>query len=189
VIPHTTDPRADTGVTNVTLGIWLFLASEVMLFGSLFSAYALLRTSATAWPDGFHTLGVRLAFANTGVLVLASGLVWGARNGLSVHPVRLRLAFSTTLAVVFLVLKGVEYREHLAFGLTPSASTFLAAYFTLTGLHGLHVAGGAIANIWVVSGTSNMSADLTAGRVRALALYWLFVDVVWLVILTLFYLT
>ena len=46
MIPYTGTPRTDTGVTNVTMGVWLFLASEIMLFGSLFSAYALLRTAA-----------------------------------------------------------------------------------------------------------------------------------------------
>ena len=50
MIPYTVERRVDTGVTNVTMGVWLFLASEVMLFGALFSAYALLRVSAAAWP-------------------------------------------------------------------------------------------------------------------------------------------
>ena len=50
MIPYTVDRRADTGVSNVRMGIWLFLASEVMLFGALFSAYALLRVSSSNWP-------------------------------------------------------------------------------------------------------------------------------------------
>ena len=50
-IPYTTEVRPDTGLTNPKLGIWLFLASEVMLFGSLFSSYALLRSGAPTWPD------------------------------------------------------------------------------------------------------------------------------------------
>ena len=52
MIPYTVDRRADTGVTNVTMGIWLFLASEAMLFGALFSSYALIRTAAASWPSG-----------------------------------------------------------------------------------------------------------------------------------------
>ena len=65
MIPYTVERRADTGVTNVTMGIWLFLASEVMLFGALFSSYALLRTAAPAWPHGREVLNLQLGLANT----------------------------------------------------------------------------------------------------------------------------
>ena len=65
MIPYTIERRADTGVNNVTLGIWLLLASEAMLFGALFSAYALLRTAATSWPDGRVVLNLPLGAANT----------------------------------------------------------------------------------------------------------------------------
>ena len=73
MIPYTIERRADTGVTNVTLGIWLFLASEVMLFGALFSAYALLRVSAPIWPRGRDVLSVPLGAANTVVLLDRDG--------------------------------------------------------------------------------------------------------------------
>ena len=69
MIPYTVERRADTGVTNVTMGIWLFLASEVMLFGALFSAYALLRVSAPAWPVGpRRARACRMGATNTLVL-------------------------------------------------------------------------------------------------------------------------
>ena len=71
-IPYTTSVRPDTGLTNPKLGIWLFLASEVMLFGSLFSAYALLRSGAPSWPDQSATLNVPLASLNTVILISSS---------------------------------------------------------------------------------------------------------------------
>ena len=71
-IPYTTEVRPDTGLTNPKLGIWLFLASEVMLFGSLFSAYALLRSGASAWPDQSAVVSVPLATLNTIVLISSS---------------------------------------------------------------------------------------------------------------------
>jgi cytochrome c oxidase subunit 3 len=71
-IPYTASVRPDTGVTNQKLGMWLFLASEVMLFGSLFSSYALLRSGATAWPDQSSIVNVRLAAINTVVLITSS---------------------------------------------------------------------------------------------------------------------
>ena len=75
VMEHSRTPptvRPDTGLTNPKLGIWLFLASEVMLFGSLFSAYALLRTGAPSWPDQSAVLNVPLATLNTVILISSS---------------------------------------------------------------------------------------------------------------------
>ena len=71
----------------------------------------------------------------------------------------------------------------------PSVNTFLAIYFTLTGLHALHVIAGLVANVWALTGAARVGEAMTAGRVRALALYWAFVDLVWIVIFVLFYLT
>ena len=71
-IPYTVHPRPDTGLYNGKLGIWLFLASEVMLFGALFSSLILIRTSATHWPRGWDELNVPLATVNTMVLIISS---------------------------------------------------------------------------------------------------------------------
>ena len=82
-LPYTTTVRPDTGLTSPKLGIWLFLASEVMLFGSLFSAYALLRTGAPSWPDQSAVLNVPLATLNTVILISSSVtmvMAWAARQ-------------------------------------------------------------------------------------------------------------
>src|SRR5687768_12120094 len=71
-IPYTVEARPDTGLYNAKLGIWLFLASEVMLFGALFSSYVLLRTGAPTWPHGREYLNVWLAMLNTAVLIGSS---------------------------------------------------------------------------------------------------------------------
>ncbi len=71
-IPYVVDERPDTGLTNVKLGIWLFLASEVMLFGALFSTYILLRINAVEWPMGSSILSVPIGAFNTVVLILSS---------------------------------------------------------------------------------------------------------------------
>lgn len=187
MIPYTTEPRADTRVTNVTMGIWLFLASEVMLFGALFSAYALLRTGAPSWPSGRDVLNLVIGLANTLVLLWMTAAAWRARA--RPDRTRLWLAASTAFALVFLVVKGLEYSGEIRSGLLPSTSTFLAMYFTLTGLHALHVIGGIGANLWIAAGAGRVPAPLTAGRVRAVSLYWAFVDVVWLLIFGLMYLS
>ena len=72
MIPYTVEIREDTGLNNAKLGIWLFLASEVMLFGGLFSAYIFLRIGAVDWPEGSSILSVPIATFNTLVLISSS---------------------------------------------------------------------------------------------------------------------
>ena len=187
MIPYTTERRADTGVSNVTLGIWLFLASEVMLFGALFSSYALLRVAAPDWPSGGDVLDVRSGLRSTLILLVSTAFVWRARAG--GERTRTALLVGIAGAVLFLVSKSLEWRHELAAGLLPSTSTFLAMYYTLTGLHAAHVAGGLVANLWALSGMRHVGAAMTAGRMHALSLYWAFVDLVWIVIFGLLYLT
>jgi cytochrome c oxidase subunit III len=188
MIPYTTTARADTGVSNVTLGIWLFLASEVMLFGALFSSYALLRVSAPAWPAGSQYLSLPIGAANTAVLMLMTGLFWRARS-VPWPAARRLILVSCALALVFLGFKSLEYSSEIRRGFLPAVNTFLATYFTLTGLHALHVIGGLGANLWAATGVARVGPEMTAGRVRALSLYWAFVDLVWLIIFVLFYLS
>lgn len=188
MIPYTIERRDDTGVTNVTMGVWLFLASETMLFGALFSAYALLRIAAPAWPSGRDVLSVPLAAVNTVVLILMTAAAWRARAASPDDRGRWLLV-STALAVTFLALKALDYRTEFVAGLRPAASTFLAMYFTLTGLHALHVAAGAAGNLWAWLGERRLAIALTPGRLHGLALYWAFVDLVWFAIVILFYLT
>jgi cytochrome c oxidase subunit 3 len=188
MIPYTVERRADTGVSNVTMGMWLFLASEVMLFGALFSSYALLRTSALSWPHGLDVLSLPIGSANTVILIAMSVLAWRAGR----RPAgagTLMLAGSSALALLFVALKAIEYRSEIVRGRVPSVNTFLAMYFVLTGLHALHVVAGLVANVWTITGLRRVSEAMTVGRLRALGLYWVFVDVVWLIIFVLMYLT
>src|SRR2546425_871303 len=71
-IPYTVHPREDTGLYNAKLGIWLFLASEVMLFGALFSSYVILRIGSSDWPVGASILSVPLGAINTLILISSS---------------------------------------------------------------------------------------------------------------------
>lgn len=187
-IPYTTARRPDTGVSNATLGIWLFIASEVMLFGALFSAYALLRVSAQDWPVGREVLSVAYGLGNTVILALVTGLALRAR-GRQPANVRRLLVISAVFGLAFLGVKGTEYAAEISAGLRPANSTFLAMYFTLTGFHALHVIGGIAANLWAAASAVRIDPEQLAGRTRGLAIYWMFVDVVWLAILLLFYLT
>jgi cytochrome c oxidase subunit III len=189
MIPYTVERRADTGVSNVTMGIWLFLASEVMLFGAMFSAYTLLRVSAPVWPNGREVLSLAFGGTNTVILFVMTGVVWRARSAGTAAAARRGLAIASVLALAFLAVKGFEYHDEIGRGLLPKTNTFLAMYFTLTGLHALHVVCGLVANVWAMTGLGRVGDAMTIGRVRALALYWAFVDVVWMIIFVLMYLS
>src|SRR5437764_4060938 len=141
-IPYNVQPRPDTGLYNAKLGIWLFLASEVMLFGALFSSYILLRTSAPSWPRGWTFLSVGMATFNTFVLIGSSVtvvLAWANLRLGNLKRGRMFIALTLACALTFLVVKGFEYHHEFVEGRSPATSNFMGLYFTLTGLHGLHV--------------------------------------------------
>ena len=129
-IPYTTDVRPDTGLTNPKLGIWLFLASEVMLFGSLFSSYALLRTGAQTWPHQSDIVSVPLATLNTVVLIASSVtmvMAWASLKSHSLSKYRLYMGLTLLCGGIFLVVKTIEYSDKFSHGLYPATSNFLGA--------------------------------------------------------------
>ncbi len=111
-IPYAVQPRRDTGLYNAKLGIWLFLASEVMLFGALFSAYILLRVGAAPgmWPHGW--LNVPIGMANTFVLICSSittVLAWVACKDRNYNKFKFFHALTLVLALTFVGIKSYEY--------------------------------------------------------------------------------
>jgi heme/copper-type cytochrome/quinol oxidase subunit 3 len=191
-IPYTVELRPDTGLANGKLGIWLFLASEVMLFGALFSTYIILRTGSFSWPQG--ELSVWLGAANTVILISSSVtmvMAWAMLklNDWSKH--RLYLIATFVLAGIFLVNKYFEYSEHLHAGEFPSVSTFLAIYYTLTGLHGLHILGGMVVMAYFIGPGAKLwkvNPEQFANRIEYTGLYWHFVDLVWIFLFPILYL-
>ena len=166
---------------------FVVLVTILLLFGALFSSYALLRVSATAWPAGRDELNVPIAVANTAVLTVLSAVIWRARTG-TPPPIRRGLLIASVLALAFVALKSVEYAGEIRHGIVPAVSTFVASYYVLTGMHALHVVAGLIANVWILNGMARVGEGMTAGRMRAVTLYWWFVDIVWLFILAFVYL-
>jgi cytochrome c oxidase subunit 3 len=193
-IPYTVEARPDTGVYNAKLGIWLFLASEVMLFGALFSSYILLRTGAPTWPMGREILNVPLATVNTIALIGSSVtmvMAWASLKLKDFGKYRLYMGGTLLLAAVFLVIKYFEYSAKLSHHLYPSTNTFLAIYFTLTGLHGLHVIGGMIVNGYFWGPGAKLwktQPERFTNRIEIAGLYWHFVDLVWIFLFPTLYL-
>src|SRR5256885_3622669 len=171
LIPHTVEPHPVTGIPNGKFGIWLFLASEVMLFGALFSTYVVIRTTAPHWPPegglSSEVLNVPLATVNTAVLITSSitmVLSWASCKMQNLPRFRLWLGATIALSFVFLVIKYFEYTHKFELGHYPSHDNFYAVYFTLTGLHGIHVIGGIIVNTFLLTVGSRVRAT-EPGRV------------------------
>ena len=201
-IPYNVEARPDTGLYNAKLGIWLFLASEVMLFGALFSSYVLLRTGDPGFMtipheiaehlgvhDGAHwsdELNVPLAFVNTLVLIFSSVTMvmsWASLKLKDIGKFKLWMGLTNLCALGFMVIKTIEYGAKFSHGLFPSSGNFLAVYFTMTGLNGLHVVGGLIVNGYLWGPGANMwktEPERFTNRVEVAGLYWHFVDLVWI---------
>ena len=191
-IPYTVETREDTGLANGKLGIWLFLASEVMLFGALFSTYIILRVGAPEWPHG--ELSVLLGAINTVILISSSVTMVMAWASLKMHEFgkhKLYLLATFGLSALFLINKYFEYSEHLGKGELPSHSTFFAIYFTLTGLHGLHILGGMVVMVYFLGPGAKMwkaNPEQFTNRIEYTGLYWHFVDLVWIFLFPVLYL-
>jgi heme/copper-type cytochrome/quinol oxidase subunit 3 len=193
-IPFNVTPRPDTGVYNAKLGVWLFLASEVMLFGALFSSLILLRTGAAHWPVGKDTLHVLPATINTFVLILSSVTVVLAWANLRLGDLKMgRIFIGVTLlcGLIFMLIKAYEYNLSFSHEHFPKTNNFFAIYFTMTGLHGLHVLGGMIVFAYFLTFGSKMwksEPQRFTNRIEVVGLYWHFVDLVWIFLFPTLYL-
>lgn len=193
-IPYTIEARPDTGLYNGKLGIWLFLASEVMLFGALFSSLILLRTGAESWPHGWEVLNVPLATLNTFILIGSSVtviLAWANLRMGNFARAKMFLALTLACGFGFMIIKGIEYGTKLSHHLYPKTNTFYSIYYTMTGLHGLHVVGGMIVFAYLLGPGAKMwksEPERFTNRVEVTGLYWHFVDLVWIFLFPILYL-
>ena len=188
------------GLSNGMLGFILFIASEVMFFGGLFAAYFIARADAAEWPPEYLltpeqvAAGVKLEveFAlpliATIVLVLSSVTiqlgVWSIQKGDRTGLVRW-LIVSVVLGLVFLTAQLYDYSQ-LPF--RADDTVYGTTFYTLTGFHGAHVAGGVIFMMVVLA--RSMAGQFSAARheaVEACSFYWHFVDVVWIALFTVLY--
>ena len=200
-------PVNETGLeaqpARFTSGMWaviLFVSSEAMFFGALFTAYFYLRGRVPEWEPIFQRciaaecekpaynstteifgLTVPLVALNTILLVTSSFTMQFAVNAIKKGDRRAMVRWMIpTILLGVLFLSGQAY-EYTRLGFLPTNGTFAAVFFTLTGFHGAHVTGGVLMNSYVFVRT--LKGQFTAKRhlaVEAASLYWHFVDVVWI---------
>ncbi len=198
-------PPANVHGEASSLGMWTFLATEVLFFGGLILSYCVYRYGyATDFAAAGRHTKIAIGTANTAILLTSSMVVaWAvaaARTGLGRAAANL-LAGAAFLGVLFLGLKGYEYseefREHLVpaldFRFDPAhvhgAVLFFVFYFVATGLHALHVAIGIV--VLLVIGQKARHSSYSAryhAPITVAGLYWHFVDIVWIFLFALIYL-
>ncbi len=132
------------------IGIWWFLASEIMVFGGFIATYLLYRmASGGAWAEMAAHVSAPIGTFNT-VLLLTSSLTmvkaFEAIDSENRKQARNFLLFTVLLGLAFLGVKAFEYSREIALGFTPLSGTFWSFYYAMTGLHGLHILAGIIAN-------------------------------------------
>jgi heme/copper-type cytochrome/quinol oxidase subunit 3 len=195
---------------NQKLGMWVFLASEVMFFTGLIGAYIILRFGTAAWAlpglplaQGGSPLNIQLTAFNTFMLICSSmsmvkafaAIEHGDQKGL-----RRYLLITVLLGAAFVGIQVVEYlklahegflpacRAELA-ALVPNCSLFGSTFYTMTGFHGTHVTIGVLCMIWVtVKAFRGKYTQAAHGGVEVIGLYWHFVDLVWIMLFTIVYL-
>jgi heme/copper-type cytochrome/quinol oxidase subunit 3 len=175
------------------LAIWWFLASEIMTFGGLLAAFVLCRFAGGGWEDQAEHVNARIAALNTLILLTSSLTMVQAHRAVE-HRNRTGAAtfllVTVLLGVAFLGVKAFEYSREIEHGFLPSTAPFWSFYYGLTGLHALHVLAGVIANaaLWTVAVRGRGWAGVEQ-RVEYAGIYWHFVDVVWIFLFPLVYLT
>jgi len=178
-----------TEVPTGRLGIWWFIASEVVIFGGLITTYILFRWRHPEWgAEASHTVTAAGAF-NTLVLLTSSLTVVLAHKAVSEGQLREAarlLGFTLLGGLIFLCVKTFEYAHEIGEGFVPARSLFWSFYYTMTGLHALHVAGGMVAIACVLVAVRR---GRFPHRVEYVGIYWHFVDVVWIFLFPLLYLT
>ena len=193
-IPYNVETRQETGLYNAKLGIWIFLASEIMLFGGLFSAYILLRVGSPVWPPNSAELSIPLATLNTFNLILSSWTViksWVALKENNFSGFKKYMGITLLCTFFFLIIKAIEYTSKFNSGIYPSTDNFYGIYFTLTGLHALHVIGGIFVFAYLWGPGSIMwktEPERFTNRIEVSGLYWHFVDLVWIFLFPVLYL-
>jgi cytochrome c oxidase subunit 3 len=175
------------------LGVWTFLATEVLLFGALFTAYTVFRLK---YPGLFHAehekLNRVLGAANTVVLITSSLTVALGIDAVKKGKARLLPRYfgaTILLAGVFLCVKYVEYTEKFHHGLFPDTNIFFSLYYMMTAIHGIHVliGMGVLAYVVVLARRGRFSETYYT-PVEMSGLYWHFVDLVWIYLFPLLYL-
>jgi cytochrome o ubiquinol oxidase subunit III len=176
----------------VAYGFWIFILSDMIMFSALFAAFAVLRDNTAGGPNGAELFNLRNVFIETMCLLLSSytcGIgVLSAERG---QPTLFLIfaIFTFVLGAAFLFIEVTEFAGMVARGAGPSRSAFLSSFFTLVGTHGVHVASGLVALVYLVAQVIvHGLRPAVLRRLLCWSLFWHALDIVWVGVFTLVYL-
>lgn len=178
--------------SSTSIGFWIYLMSDCLMFAVLFATYAVLGRSYAAGPSGADLFDLKLVAINTAFLLLSSityGFAMLEMAKKNANKVLLWLGITGLFGLAFLVVELYEFHHLIGVGATPQRSAFLSAFFALVGTHGLHVTFGII---WLVTLMFQIKKHgLIAEnqrRLGCLSMFWHFLDVIWIGVFTFVYL-
>ncbi|HLN89586.1 MAG TPA: heme-copper oxidase subunit III [Candidatus Binatia bacterium] len=175
------------------IGVWVFIMSEILIFGSLITAYLYVRINTALWPIAAQTHNAILGMVNT-IILLTSSLaiilaLYSIRTG-KTQGLKIGLISTFALGVAFLGIKlGFEWPELISSGFTINSGLPASTYYLLTGVHAMHVAAGLFAVGYLLFRA--FSNGFTVGKhagVENVGIYWHFVDIIWVFLFPLIYL-
>jgi len=178
--------------SKITLGFWVYIMSDCLLFGSLFATYAVLHGNTYGGPGATELFNLPFVLTETLILLTSSftaGLAILATHRNDRRQVLGWLGATLALGIAFLSLEFSEFTHLVAEGNSWQRSGFLSAFFTLVGTHGLHVMAG---SLWMIvlmiqTGRRGLTERIVNGLL-SWSLFWHFLDIVWIFIFTVVYL-
>jgi cytochrome o ubiquinol oxidase subunit III len=173
-------------------GFWVYLMSDLIIFGVLFATYAVLQGNTFGGPSAREIFSLPSALTDTLILLTSSftcGLATLAAQNKKVGQTIGWLVTTFVLGATFLTLELSEFSRFVAAGNSPQRSAFLSSFFTLVGTHGLHIAVGLL---WIVIAIIQIKlrglTPSVTSKLTRFTLFWHFLDIVWIFIFTMVYL-
>ena len=183
------EPHPENGTS---LGFWLYLMSDCLIFAALFATYGVLGRNYAGGPSGKDLFDLSLVAVNTAFLLMSSitfGFAMLQKQKKNVNGTLLWLAITGLLGAAFLAVELYEFHHLIHQGATPQSSAFLSSFFTLVGTHGIHVTFGLI---WLITLMIQIKKhgliEANVRRINCLSMFWHFLDVVWIGVFTFVYL-
>ncbi|MGV3655357.1 MAG: cytochrome o ubiquinol oxidase subunit III [Noviherbaspirillum sp.] len=177
---------------GTSLGFWMYLMSDCLIFACLFATYAVLGRNYAGGPSGAELFDLKLIAINTGFLLLSSityGFAMLASQGKRLGSTVMWLGVTGVLGAAFIALELYEFSHLIHQGAGPQRSAFLSAFFALVGTHGLHVFFGLI---WLATLMFQLNRHglipENRRRLACLSMFWHFLDVIWIGVFTFVYL-
>ncbi|MBB6674464.1 cytochrome (ubi)quinol oxidase subunit III [Cohnella nanjingensis] len=190
-LPHEPEKATLEG-RNKVLGFWLFLGAETVLFGTLFAAFIALRHQTLDGPTADHLFELPMVFAATMILLFSSLMSVFAVQAMHQNRVKAMIVWlivTILLGLCFLGLEIYEFNTYVSEGHQFATSAFSSSFYTLVGFHGAHVAFGVLwIGLLIAQIFKKGLTVVTAPKIYVSAIYWHFIDVVWVFIFTVVYL-